>query len=186
MKNLTNYIFLAVLVAAFICGYWYNSKELKRIESNYLAAVQSMQKSNAEQQRIYTLSIDELKSDFPTIKQQLKDMNIKLKNVRSIENINTETKTIINTVLKDSVVNDTVKLQYAEYTDNWTTFKLIKVEDSIHSTITTKDSLFCVINSQKRSLKQWLKGEPRIYVNTIKNHNPNSKITYNRFIQVEK
>ena len=178
-----------VVLMFFICLYFgirVYKEEMKRIQNNYLSSIEQLRNDNKESQRIYELKLNEVKNQFPEIKETLKQMDIKLKNVVSVENINTITKTNVNTILRDTLIKDTIQAQVASYKDVWTNFNLIKIQDSVLVKIQTKDSLVCVLNKVPRSFIQWWRREPKLIKNTIKNFNPNSTITYNRFIQISK
>jgi hypothetical protein len=180
-------VIIAVLLVAL--GLYFGAKvwraEVKRMENNYLAALGEIKQLDAEHARAYVLEIGELKRQFPEIKQQLQDLDIKLKNVMQVQEINSVTHTTVNTVLRDSVINDTVTARIANYRDKWTDFKLVNIGDSIRSTITTRDSMFIALSKVRRNLWQWLRAEPREVQSTVKNYNPNSKITWNRIIMIK-
>lgn len=190
LKNNKWLVKLILIIAILGLGFYFGAKayrsEMKRIENNYLAALQEIRNDNKEAQRVYELKLNEVKNQFPEIKQTLKDMDIKLKNVVSVENINTETKTEINTHIRDTILYDTIPAKVATYKDAWTDFKLIEIDNTIKANIMTRDSLVCVLNKVPRTFKEWIKGEPRQVKNTIKNFNPNSKIVYNRLINIDK
>ena len=179
-----------IILAIFGVGLWLGIKmfrgEMLRMENNYLAAVEQLRGDNKEAQRVYELKINEVNNQFPELKKQLESMNIKLKNVVSVENINTETKTNINTHIRDTIVYDTIPARVATYRDVWTDFKMVEIGNTIQASIVTRDSIVCVLNRVKRTFGEWWRREPKIVRNTIKNYNPNSKITYNRLIQIEK
>lgn len=183
-------IYLIIVLAIFGAGLYFGikayKKEMQRQENNYLAAIEQMRDENKEAQRAYILSLSEIKREFPEIKQQLTDMDIKLKNVETIQNVNTVTTNHVNTVLRDSTINDTIMAKIASYNDKWIDFRLININDSIRTTIITRDSLFIVLNKVNRNLWQWLRADPREVRSTVKNYNPNSRITYNRLIQIKK
>ena len=183
-------LYLVIVAAIFGSGLYFGIKayksEMKRMENNYLAAIEQLRGDSKEQQRVYELKLSEVKNQFPEIKETLKSMDIKLKNVVSVENVNTITQTNVNTVLRDTLIRDTIHAQTASYKDLWTDFKLIKIQDSILVKMATKDSLVCVLNRVPRTFKEWIKGDPKQVKNTIKNFNPNSTIIYNRLIQIKK
>jgi hypothetical protein len=184
-------VLIGIIVISLIAlGFYFGVKlfrsEMKRMENNYLAAIEQLRGDNKEQQRVYELKLSEVKNQFPELKQQLKDMDIKLKNVVSIENVNTETKTEINTHIRDTIMYDTVPARVATYKDAWTDFKLIEINNDLKATIVTKDSIVCVLNRVRRDFGQWWRREPKQVRNTIKNFNPNSTITYNRLITIDK
>lgn len=187
MKTILIYIIiaLALIISTAWFVYSYDKKEKQRIENNYLAALEEVRKTNAESQRVFTLGIQEVKQQFPEIKTTLADMGIKLKNVQAISNVNTETHTSINTLIRDSVVRDSVHVKTARFSDKWTMFSMMENKDSVHVDLQSHDSLVCVLNRIPRTLWQWLRGDPKMVRNDIKNYNPHTKITYNRVIEIK-
>ena len=180
---------IAIVLFVFL-GLFFGAKlwraEMQRMENNYLAAIEQMREENKDNMRVLELKVSEINQQYPEIKKQLKDMDIKLKNVETIQNVNTVTTTHVNTILRDSTVNDTIVAKIASYKDKWTDFRLTVINDSALAKIQTKDSLFIVLNKVPRNIWQWLKAEPKTVKSTVKNYNPNSIITYNRFIKIEK
>jgi hypothetical protein len=184
-------IAIALVVLTLIgLGIFFGAKlwrgEMQRMENNYLAALQELRKENSDNMRVLDLKIGEVKAQYPEIQAQLKAMDIKLKNVETIQNVNTVTNTTVNTVLRDSTIRDSVKVKVAVYNDKWTDFKLFVIDDSVHSNIVTKDSLFIVLNKTQRTFRQWITFKPKVVRSTVKNYNPNSVVTYNRLIRIDK
>jgi hypothetical protein len=183
-------IYVAIIALLIGLGVYFGAKlwrgEMKRMENNYLAAVEQLRSDNKDNMRVLELKVGEIKQQYPEIKQQLKDMDIKLKNVETIQNVNTTTTNHVNTVLRDSTINDTIVARIASYKDKWLDFKLININDSIRTTIISKDSLFIVLNKVRRNLWQWITAEPKTVRSTVKNYNPNSVVTYNRLIKIDK
>jgi hypothetical protein len=190
LNLIKNNLGLVLIVLALSFGFFYGRKiyrsEVQRMENNYLSAVQELRKENQEQGRAYFLSIDELKREFPEIKRSLSEMDIKLKNVISAQNINTQTVTNINTLVRDTLISDTIPARVASYKDKWTDFSMVEVNNKIQAKIKTTDSLFIALYKVKRNLFEFLRGEPKQVRSEVKNYSPNSTITYNRFISIQK
>ena len=156
------------------------------MENNYLAALQELKSENKDNMRVLDLKISEVKQQYPEIQKQLKDMDIKLKNVESLQNVNTVTTNNVNTILRDSTISDTIVAKIANYKDKWIDFHLIQIDDSIKTKIITRDSLFIVLNKKPRSFIEWLQAKPKMVESTVRSYNPNSRITYNRLIKIDK
>lgn len=183
-------IAMIVIVLIIIFSLYFGVKlfrsEMKRVENNYLSTLQELRNENIDNMRVLDLKLSEIKQQYPEIQKQLKDMDIKIKNVETIQNINTITKTNVNTVLRDTIIQDTSIVKVATYKDVWTDFKLLIIDDSIHSSIQTRDSLFIVLNKYPRTFKEWITAQPKQVRSTVKNYNPNSIIVYNRLIKINK
>jgi hypothetical protein len=183
-------IYVVIILALIGLGLYFGAKlwrgEMKRMENTYLAALEQLRGENKENMRVLQLSVGEVKQQYPEIKQQLKDMDIKLKNVETVQNVNSVTTNHVNTVLRDSTINDTIVAKIASYKDKWIDFKLINIKDSIRTTIVTKDSIFIALSKVRRNLWQWLTAQPREVTSKVKNYNPNSQITFNRLIKIGK
>ena len=189
--KVNKWLIYVIIIALLIgLGIYFGAKlwrsEMKRMENNYLAMLQQIRNDNKDNMRVLELKVGEIKQQYPEIQKQLKDMDIKLKNVETIQNVNTTTTNHVNTVLRDSTINDTIVAKIANYKDKWIDFKLINIQDSIRTTIVTRDSLFIVLNKVRRSFGEWVRAQPKQVKSTVKNYNPHSVVTYNRLIKIDK
>jgi hypothetical protein len=185
------YIGLIVLAIIFGIGFYTAFKifdaKYKRAENNFQAILMQQDSSNKQSMRELQLTVGEINRNFPELKKQIiDDFSVKLKQVVSVSNANTITTNNINTQIKDSVINDTVKVRVANYRDEWTDFHMLEIRDSVKVSYTVKDSLVTVVHRVPRKLGQWLRGEPKQVVQTIKSYNPNTRLTFNRYITIEK
>lgn len=176
-----------VLIASLFWRIEALSTKLTRSQNNFAALQEEAFKQNKESQRVYTVTIAELKRDHTAVVEQLReDFDIKLRNVKLISSLNTETKTTIETFIRDTTVTDSVKLRVAHFRDAWTSFDMTVRDNIVSANISTRDSITCVLHKQKRTFGQWIRGDSRKVLNEIKNYNPNSVITYNRVIEIQK
>lgn len=185
MKKTIIYIIIAsgLLGAIYWAGKLSERKEAKRQENNYLALLER----HDSIVRVINSTKEELKRQQPELVKQIRDdMNIKLRNIASVQNVNTITNTHVNTILKDSTITDSVKVQVADYHDRWTDLHLIKINDSVQVHLRTTDSLLIVVHKVPRKLGQWLRGEPKKVQSDIKSYNPNSRVLYQRYIKISK
>jgi hypothetical protein len=162
------------------------NKALNRQENNNKAMYEQLYNQNKESIGSLILTNKELKSQYNSLYKQIDSLNIKLKNVKSISNVNTETKYKIYTTLNDSTINDTTTIQCAKYNDKWIDYDMCYIGDSILTNIETRDSLIIIQHYNKRSFIQWLTFKKKTQSNLVKSFNPNSRITYNRNIIIKK
>jgi len=189
-----NRIKLIAILILFFCSIFYSgylvfrymNKALNRQENNNKAMYEQLYNQNKESIGSLILTNKELKSQYNSLYKQIDSLNIKLKNVKSISNVNTETKYKIYTTLNDSTINDTTTIQCAKYNDKWIDYDMCYIGDSILTNIETRDSLIIIQHYNKRSFIQWLTFKKKTQSNLVKSFNPNSRITYNRNIIIKK
>lgn len=190
MKFQYKLIVILVVIGLFGALYTSNrilSKKLDRATNNYKASIEKLHNDNIENQRIYIVTISDLKKQFASEANSIKeDFDIKLKRAISYQNTNLITTNNINTILKDSVINDTINIQYAKYNDSWVDMKLLVIDDSVRLNLVSRDSIVCVVSYDKRNLWEWISGKNKVYRNHIKSFSPYTKVTTNEYIQIVK
>jgi hypothetical protein len=189
MRNILIYIAVACILLGGVYGLGKLSerKNTQRQKNNYLALLQAQNHRYDSTTRVINLTKEEIKKQMPELVKQIRqDFDVKLRNINSAQNVNTVTNTNVHTFLKDSTIMDSVKIQVADYHDKWTDLHMIKLRDSVQVKIRTTDSLLIVVHKVPRKLGQWLRGEPKQVSSDIKSYNPNSKILYQRYIQISK
>jgi hypothetical protein len=189
-------VFLIVQTLATVKMYMDNS----RLSDNFTALAEGTEYyrindsiSAARSERII-LDNAEIKTYFPEIKSTIAQMDVKLRQlerysaVSSTANYNItsrlqDTVKVIQTIIQDRIIRDTVKLQYIMYRDKWIDFQQAIVADSAYTAIQTRDSI-AIVQSWTRPHKflfvQW--GRKR-HIQTVTNANPNATITYSIFVE---
>ena len=194
MKTIITLVVCALMYCAaqFGCLYYKERKEKNRVVMSLAASTDSLHhyraknnmlvaKSNAMQ-----LKYDELKTTFPEIIQQIKNLNVNPKQVNSYSQTVIHQEKELVTHLRDSVIHDTIHARVFDYKDDFYTVKGVAVGDSQHVSIASTDSLIQLVYRGER-VHPWLWiFSPRKLQQVIASTNPNNRIQYNRTIQIVK
>jgi hypothetical protein len=198
MKNLRNYIIgglLLLLVAASASASYYQKKakkqkeEIERLSNNYKVAQGENEKIRGENGLMATrleaqqLTLQEMRTYYDNLVADVKDMKIQLRKVTGITAVNTETTNNINTVFRDSTRITDKLIESLDYSDRWIDLKIEKDGFKALINLVSRDSLVQVVH-WKRKGENWLTrwATPKIYYQDIKSMNPNSRITYSKWI----
>jgi hypothetical protein len=190
-------IAIAVLVVVGLAGFTgfelankkYKAK-LERAQTNFNSLIQGIRYSVDSMRtdtRAMKMSQYELKQSFPGLKEELKqEFGIELRRTKFLMNTTTEYNRDFKVFVKDSFQNK--QAEYAFYEDKWNSFLWLKPNgvDSANVNIYVKDSIAGILHRVPRSFAEWWHGQPKKFDLTIKNFNPNSRIKYQRLIQVHR
>jgi hypothetical protein len=167
-------------------------KENRRINENVVTMASYLQMATDSLKtdvRVINMKTEEVRKAFPGITTQLNQLNIKLKNVESVGASITEINSEFRTFLKDSIILDTVPMQYVRYNDPWLSFhaEIIDKEFIVKENLVT-DSLLQVVHWSKESGFPFGLGwfKKKYLVQTIRASNPNAVFKYDQFIRIEK
>lgn len=187
MKNTRlDIIFLAVAIVltVIVTSFWklnaYKNTN-KRLASNIEALCSEIQTfqtkdgKNAAQVKTLTLTVSELKKQNSQLIEEIKTLNIKKRDVNAVQQLGTQANYTFS-VVRDSVVFDTIYKYSYFFSDEWLTFKaLCNEQDSCTVEIQTRDSLLLVHHSRQRKFLWWTWHKYSDQV-TVKNYNPHSTI----------
>ena len=188
-------MFLLLLVSAAIV-LWNSNKRLQRentrISSNMMAITASIEYVRtqngklAAQTNVLLLRTNELKTLFPVQAKTVRDMGIKLNRATQLSTTVIETQKNIVTVLRDSIIRDTIHVKVFQYADRWYQIKGVNQGDSQSLQIHTTDTLTQVVFKGERE-KPWLWiFSPRKLQQRVSVSNPNATIKYSSLIQIQK
>lgn len=190
MKNLIEqimkYLPIALLFVSIICVTLFarsctQRDTINRLESNVKALqgdlkhFQTKDKKSASEIKTLTLTVSELKKS--AFEQELKSLSIKARDVKSLQEIATETIYEFKVIPRDSIIYDTVRATTFDYHNQWVDFSMIcPPSDSCSTHIATRDSILVVQHAQTKHFLWWTwkKYSGRC---TVKNYNPHSTIT---------
>ena len=193
------YKILAILIGVglTILSGWYISYlrgEKSRLEGNYSALIDrentlkdgiSYERTRNNELMVKVSSLElsnsEIRETQNEMTDNLKNMRIALRKVESYSATNTETTYNIETTLKDSVVRDTIPVEFIEYHSDWLDLEGYKLMDKFNLKIETRDSLIQVVYWEKTKNFLFIRWNKR-YSQKITSANPNSKIKYSEFI----
>ena len=194
-------ILILIGVGLIIFGSWYISYlrgEKQRIEGNYDALIERenvlkegirYEKTRNDELMVKVSSLEltnrEIRETQTEMTDNLRNMRIALRKVESYSATNTQTTYNIETTLKDSVIRDTIPVEYIAYHSKWLDLDGYKISDKFNLSIETRDSLVQVVYWEKINGFWFIRWNKR-YSQKITSANPHSKITYSEFIVPKK
>lgn len=186
------YLIIACLLLVIAVGFLFNrvekqKRELDRKQNNIEAlnieASQYRTKSGkfAEQVRSLSLKKSELELFNADLEEKIKDLRIKLRDVKSAHTV--ETKTEIRTVTK--TIRDTIPGTYRfEYYDGWNRIAGRVSPDSTYINNSSVDSLAVINHVKQKRFLFFRIGKPKI-LTTVTNKNPKSTLHVTFSAQIE-
>lgn len=198
-NNRTNHLLWLVLVIFFIGTTWYMGKRYRQERNDRLRITQSFQASNQELEYYRTrngelvannqalvLKGEELKEVYPEILSEIRNLKIKPNRVNSYTETVIESEKQITTVLRDSIINDTIVVRTFNYRDDFYHVSGVARGDSQEVRIHSNDSLIQVVYKGER-VRPWLWILSRRKLEqAITCKNPNAKVVYSKHIEIVK
>jgi hypothetical protein len=140
----------------------------------------------AAQTDVLLLRTGELKGLFPVQAKTVTDMGVKLNRATQLSTTVIETQKNIITVVRDSIIRDTIHVKVFEYADRWYRINGLSQGNAQQLLIHSTDTLTQVVFKGERE-KPWLWiFSPRRLQQRVSVSNPNSTIRYSQFIQIIK
>lgn len=185
-------IIVLIISLIFVWNYAQNQRDEKsRYRNNYNTLKDGLTYYETKDGQIYgKAGVLELKMSeiSDSIKKELKEFDVKLKNVKTIIQNQVNTTNEFKTFVKDSILFDSTHIQFASWQDPYTEFSMIVKNDSAYVKYSTTLDLLQVVYKEPRgwnifSKKFWSK---RHLSQMITTPNPNAKINYANVIQIQK
>ena len=148
--------------------------------------IQTQNGKLAAQTDVLVLRTGELKKLFPAQAKSVTDLGVKIGRATQVSNTVIETQKNIITLVRDSIVHDTVRVKVFSYQDQW--YKITGISDnrSQQLQIQSTDTLTQVVFKGER-VKPWLWiFSPRKLQQRVSVSNPNARIKYSSLIQIQK
>jgi len=167
-------------------------KERKRLEANFYALSKPLKYMYDSQGRLIAnsqvmqLKVTELKELYPDIMQDIKNLQVKPARTISYSGSVIESEKHITTLLRDSLITDTLFAKVFAYKDPWYEVKGIAIADTQHVLISSIDTLVQVIYRGGRIKPLLWIFSPRRIEQNILSKNPSNKIIYNKTILLTK
>ena len=140
----------------------------------------------AAQTNVLLLRTNELKQMFPAQAKSITDLGVKISRATQVSSTVIESEKNIVTVVRDSIVHDTVRVKVFSYQDQWYQVAGISDNNSQRLKIHTTDTLTQVVFKGERE-KPWLWiFSPRKLQQRVSVSNPNATIKYSSLIQIQK
>lgn len=185
-------VLMGVLLKVSLTLFYKEQQEKERLSaafkanSEVLKQIEILDGRLAAQSRVLELKVDELCELYPNLQQEILNLKIKPNRVEQLAQTSFHSEKQITTVIRDSVITDTIKARVFNYTDDYYTIRGIAIADTQQVNIQMCDTLVQVVYRGKRK-HPWLwffskrQLEQRV---TLKN--PNAKIEYSKVIRVVK
>ena len=140
----------------------------------------------AAQTNVLLLRTNELKTLFPVQAKSITDLGVKISRATQVSSTVIESEKNIVTVIRDSIVHDTVRVKVFSYQDQWYQVAGISDNNTQRLQIHTTDTLTQVVFKGERE-KPWLWiFSPRKLQQRVSVSNPNATIKYSSLIQIQK
>jgi len=184
-----------LLLAVFILFKAYRAEvgERQRLEQNQSVLLGELQRYrvsdslNAARVDALTLTTEEFRKNFKEQAALIKEMGIKLNRVLSYTSLATETTNNITTTVRDSLVlrEAPAPLQVIQYSDKWISLDGYIEEREFHGRVVTRDSIDQAVHRVPRKFLFIRYGTKGIRQEIV-SKNPNTEITYLRYIEFER
>jgi len=136
----------------------------------------------------------QIKAHFPEIKAAVEQMNVKMRQLERYSAVSSaanyqlanrlqDTVILVETIIEDRIIRDTVKFQYIRYSDEWIDFFQTIVADSAHTSIQTRDSIAIVQSWTRPNKFLFVRWGRKNHIQTVTNANPHATITYSVYIE---
>jgi hypothetical protein len=129
------------------------------------------------------LTNDEIKKYYRNITAVVEDMKIELRKVTSVTAFNTQTTNTINTFFRDSLMINEVPVEKIDTVTKWFELHIRKIGKEAQISVASRDSLIQAVHWQRQGEfwpTRWM--TKKEYFQDIKSMNPDSEITYSRWI----
>ena len=138
------------------------------------------------QNQVLQLQYDEVKKIYPQILEEITNLDIKPRNVTHYSETLIKQDKEIQTIIRDSIIMDTIPARVFSYQDEFYQIKGIAIRDSQKVQISSIDRIIQVVYKGNR-IHPWLWFfSKRKLEQTISTKNPNNTILYNKNIQIQK
>ncbi len=189
-------IVLLLLVVSAVLVLWNSNQRLEletaRMGSNLqtltasLDFVRTQNGTLAAQTNVLILRTNELTQLFPAQAKSITNLGVKISRATQVSNTVIESEKNIVTMIRDSIVHDTVRVKVFSYRDQWYRVTGISDDNSQRLQIQTTDTLTQVVFKGERE-KPWLWiFSPRKLQQRVSVSNPNATIKYSSLIQIQK
>jgi hypothetical protein len=168
------------------------SKENDRLSKTLSQTVQQLKEIQTQsgqvavENEVMQLRLKELSALYPKLLDEIRNLKIDPKRAESISTTSINTEKHITTMLRDSVIHDTVPVKVFSYKDNFFNVYGLAHDSTQEVKINYQDTLVQVVFRGVRE-KPWLWiFSPRKLQQRVTLKNPNTHITYSEFIQIQR
>lgn len=171
-------------LVAFLTGTVKRQKaEISRLDNNITAVTETARQyktkagDNAEEVRRLTLKHSELELFNADLEKKVREMGIKLKNIRAVNRMESETKIAVTVPNVKPETDKSVKSvnRFAHYFDGWNDVKVESRPDSTKIEVKNVDTLDVVTHVKQKRFLFFRVGKP-IPKTTVSNKNPKTEL----------
>ena len=138
------------------------------------------------QTRVMSLRLEELSMLYPQILAEIENLKINPERTVQVTSTITQNEKQITTILRDSLIRDTVLVRVFEFEDSYYSVRGVAEADTQHVDICSRDTLIQVVyRGRRRHPWMWILS-PRDLEQRIAFKNPNASVEYSRTIQIHK
>ena len=197
MKKIIKYVVGWTLVMLLILGilvyeirqiktentsYWNNLKAIREQTDS----IKTLQGQTAAQTLVMQFSVNELKELYPDLIKEIQNLKVKPERVESYSATAFESQKEIHTILNDSLLHDSTKVKVLKYQDEYFSVNGILSGNNQQLKITYKDTLIQVVfRGERETPWLWIFSKRKLQQRIVLK-NPESKISYPLFIQIQK
>ena len=151
-----------------------------------LKVIQTQSGQIAVENEVLQIRLKELSTLYPKLLDEIRNLKVNPKLTESISSTAYNTEKRITTMLRDSVIHDTIPVKVFSYNDNFYNVHGIAHDSTQEVKINYQDTLVQVVFRGSR-VKPWLWiFSPRKLQQRVTLKNPNAQITYSEFIQIQR
>lgn len=189
-RAFTIIVLVSLLFIGFILGkFLYQSHQANNLRASeinaQLAYIRLDNNKLLAQNKVIGLSLAQLEAFYPALHEQIKAMGIKPSRVQSLSSSGIRLEKTIITTLKDSIIQDTIRVKKFDYTDAWISIRGEAIGNKQSISITHFDTISQVVFKGSRA-NPWLwLFSPRRLTQRISLASPYSKIQYSKYIQID-
>ena len=138
------------------------------------------------QNSLIAMKLEELSILYPSLQSEIENLKVKPQRVVQIQGTHTESEKVITTLLRDSIITDTVQIRVFDYEDGYYTVKGQSWGDTQRVEVKSRDTLVQVVYKGRRERPVLWIFSPRKLEQRLVLKNPNARIVYNKNIQIQK
>ncbi len=187
-------ISIVVVISLLVIGiglgkFLYRSHQENNLRASEINAqlehIRSENNKLMAQNKVIGLSLSQLEAFYPALYKQIKEMDIKPSRVQSVSSSGIRIEKTIITTLKDSIIQDTIRVKQFDYSDAWISIRGEAIGNIQSISITHIDTLSQVVFKGSRA-NPWLwLFSPRRLTQRISLASPYSKLQYSKYIQID-
>lgn len=182
-------VLLLLVIGIGLGKFLYRSHQENNLRASEINAqlehIRSENNKLMAQNKVIGLSLSQLEAFYPELYKQIKQMDIKPSRVQSLSKSGIRLEKTIITTIKDSIIQDTIRIKQFDYSDAWISIRGEAIGNKQSISITHFDTLTQVVFKGSRA-NPWLwLLSPRRLTQRISLASPYNKVEYSKYIQID-